>query len=279
MPQTYLVFLIGWLAICGIPPFSGFFSKDEILWLAFSSDHGSVVLWALAAATAVMTAFYMTRLFILTFLGKPRFEEHGHDHGHAHSHGKKDDHDHSHGGGVHESPLIMTGPLMVLAVLSAIGGFMGVPHMNWLAHWLEPVIPHHALSAEINPSLEWVLMGLSVIGATVGILGAFKVYRDIRSAEALRKKFEGIHRALENKWYVDELFEASFVRPIQSLSRALWKGFDVAVIDRIVVGFGRVSERTGQTVRVVQSGSTQLYLFMLLIGLVIALGYLVYGMV
>jgi len=277
MPQTFFVFLIGWLAIAGIPPFSGFFSKDEILWLAFSSDHGSVVLWGLGALTAVMTAFYMTRLFVLTFLGKPRFEESHHD---THGHGHHDDHGHGHGhGGVHESPLIMTIPLMVLALLSAVGGFMGVPHMNWLAHWLEPVIPHHAVNPAVNPSLEWVLMGVSVLGAVIGIVFAFKVYRDLKSAEVLRKKFEGLHRALENKWYVDEMFEVLLVRPIQAFSRALWKNVDVAIIDRFVLGFGRVSQWTGQTVRVTQTGSTQTYLFMLLIGLVIALGYLIYGLV
>jgi NADH-quinone oxidoreductase subunit L len=275
MPQTFAVFLVGLIAIAGIPPFSGFFSKDEILWLTFSSEHGSKVLWALASATAVMTAFYMTRLFVLTFLGKPRFEEHGHDDHHGHH----DDHADHGGHGVHESPAIMTIPLMVLAVLSAVGGFMGIPHMSWLEHWLEPVIPHHAVNPAVDPNLEWVLMGMSVAGAVVGMFLAFRIYRDLKTAEGLRKRFEGLHRALENKWYVDELFEAVLIGPIQKVSQALWKSFDVAVLDRFVVGFGRASQWTGQTVRVIQTGSTQAYLFMILFGLVIALGYLIYGLV
>jgi NADH-quinone oxidoreductase subunit L len=276
MPKTFATFAIGWLAICGIPPFSGFFSKDEILWETFSSSHGSKLLWGLAAATAVMTAFYMTRLFSLTFLGKPRFKEaHGHGHEHEHGHG----HGHGEGVAVHESPWVMTVPLMVLAVLSAVGGFMGIPHMSWLAHWLEPVVPHHGPSGEVAPSLEWVLMALSVAGAVAGILFSTSLYKDLAKARAFREKFSALHRTLTNKWYVDELYQAVIVKPLHALSVALWKGFDVAVIDRLVVGLGRLSYWTGQTVRVIQTGSIQVYAFVLLVGLVATVGYLVYGLV
>ncbi len=260
MPQTFFVFMIGWLAICGIPFFSGFFSKDEILWMAYSSPHGSVVLWAVGAATAVMTAFYMTRLFYLTFLGKPRYHEDPHHH-------------------VHESPAVMTMPLMVLALLSAIGGFMGIPHASWLGHWLAPVVPEsHALREGVSASMEWILMGVSVAGAAVGIFFAFSTYKDLAKAEARKRQFAWLHRLLENKWYIDEIYEALFVKPIHTLSQGLWKGFDVAVIDRIVLGFGRVSQMTGQAVRTLQTGSIQVYAFMLLIGIVVTVGYLVYGM-
>jgi NADH-quinone oxidoreductase subunit L len=286
MKWTYLTFAAGWLAICGIPPFSGFFSKDEILWKAYSTDHGSIVLWALGAATAVMTAFYMTRLFYLTFLGKPRFDEskmgaaqgghgHGHDdHGHGHGHAAK---------GVHESGWQMLVPLVVLAVLSTIGGFMGIPHLSWLDHWLEPVIPSsHAVAAGISPSMEWVLMGVSVLGAVVGIFVAFNIYKSrdgsLAKPEALKQRFSWLHKTLENKWYIDEIYEAAFIRPIQALSQGLWKGFDVAVIDRIVVGFGRASEWTGQAVRTVQTGSIQVYAIVLLIGFLASVGYLIYGL-
>jgi NADH-quinone oxidoreductase subunit L len=285
MPKTFLTFAIGWLAICGIPPFSGFFSKDEILWQAFSSPHGSLVLWGLGAMTAVMTAFYMSRLFYLTFLGKPRFEDkggHGHDHGHSASHHHdSDDHGHGHhhgGGGVHESPSVMTFPLQVLAILSAIGGFMGIPHLSWLEHWLEPVIPaHDAAASTVAPAMEWLLMGVSVAGAVIGISFAFSLYRDLAKVDSLTKRFAGLHKLLENKWYIDEIYDALIVRPIQKLSVALWKGFDVAVIDRIVLGFGRVSEWTGDTIRVIQTGSIQIYALMLLIGLVATAGYFIYG--
>ncbi|OFZ20081.1 MAG: NADH-quinone oxidoreductase subunit L [Bdellovibrionales bacterium GWB1_55_8] len=277
MKWTYLTFAAGWLAIAGIPPFSGFFSKDEILWRSFSAEHGSFLFWLLGAVTAVMTAFYMTRLFSLTFLGSPRFKEQGEHHGHStHPDGH---HEHGHGGAVHESPMTMVFPLQVLAVLSVIGGFMAIPHMSWLDHWLEPVIPvDHGVAAGVAPAMEWVLMALSVAGAAAGIFFAFKLYADLAKVEKLKQRWAGVHKLLENKWYVDELYEALFVRPIYTLSVALWKGFDTAVIDRVVLGFGRVSEWSGQTVRVVQTGSIHLYAFVLLIGIIATAGYLLYGL-
>lgn len=281
MPQTFLTFAIGWLAICGIPPFSGFFSKDEILWQAFSSPHGSMLLWGLGAVTAVMTAFYMTRLFSLTFLGSPRFKEDTHSHGHGH-----DDHHDSHGHGhghvgaisVHESPKTMVVPLQILAVLSALGGFLGIPHMSWLEHWLEPVIPaHEGLASGVSHEMEWVLMGVSVAGAAFGIFVAFQLYKKLDLVKSLGQKFGFLHKILENKWYIDEIYEAVLIRPIQKLSMGLWKGFDVLVIDRIVLSFGRVSVWTGETVRVIQTGSIQVYAFALLLGLIATAGYLIYG--
>jgi NADH-quinone oxidoreductase subunit L len=293
MPATYWTWIAGWLAICGIFPFAGFFSKDEILWQAFSSPNGSIALWFVGAITAVMTAFYMTRLTSLTFWGKPRFDTHEagiHAHGHAHNvvshptakhadHGHGHD-DHGHGAkGVHESPLVMTFPLMVLAVLSAVGGFIGIPHHAWLEKWLEPVIPvHEGLSSGVSPGMEYVLMAVSLAGAVLGIAMAWQLYKDLLKAEAWAKRWAGLHKVLEHKWYVDEVYEALFVRPIQALSQMLWKGFDVGVIDRLVVGVGRVSEWTGQTVRVIQTGSIQIYALMLLIGIVATVGYLIYGL-
>jgi NADH-quinone oxidoreductase subunit L len=167
----------------------------------------------------------------------------------------------------------------VLAVLSALGGLMGIPHASWLEHWLEPVIPGHALSASVNPAMEWVLMGVSVVGAVFGMVLAWRIYSDLKSAEALKARWAGVHRLLENKWYVDELYEAAIIRPIQMLSEILWKVFDVKVIDQAVLGLGRVSAWTGQRVRILQTGSTQVYAFMLLVGLVVTLGYIIYGLV
>jgi len=281
MKWTYLTFMMGWLAICGIPPFSGFFSKDEILWQAYSSPNGSPVLWVIGALTAVMTAFYMTRLFSLTFLGKPRFKEaaHGHDHSddHGHGHAKEDDHGHS-AGGVHESGWQMLVPLMILAVLSVVGGFMGVPHHSWIEGWLEPVIPVHEAVASTGSSMEFILMGVSVAGAALGLLFALNLYKNLSKPAELAKKFGFLHKVLENKWYVDEIYETVLVKPIRFLSESLWKGFDVAVIDRVVVGFGRASEWTGQAVRVVQTGSIQIYALMLLLGVIVTVGYLIYGL-
>lgn len=287
MPITYFTFMMGWLAICGIAPFAGFFSKDEILWMTFSSEHGSVALWALGVLTALMTAFYMTRLFSLTFWGQPRFDEKklgahhapvvahptAHDHGH-------DDHGHGHApAGVHESPWTMTVPLQILAVLSVVGGFIGIPHLSWIEQWLSPVIPAHAPGESSGATLEWVLMALSLGVAALGIFAAIKIFSDLRKAETLATRWGGLRKTLENKWYVDEAYEAIFVRPIRKLSDFLWKSFDVAIIDRIVLSFGRASEWTGQTVRVLQTGSLQIYALMLLGGIVITVGYMIYGMV
>ncbi len=257
MPQTFLVFTIAWLAICGLPPFSGFFSKDEILWLSFSSARGSKVLWGIGAATAVMTAFYMTRLWIVTFLGKARTHEASH---------------------AHESPWVMTGPLWVLAILSAVGGLMGIPHHSWLEHWLHPVISHHPAAAPgVQPQMEWWLMGLSVAGALCGIFIARSLYSDLARATALRAKLEGAHKILMNKWYVDEAYSALFVRPLVAFSRALWKGFDVLVIDGVVNGLGRASVWGGQAARVIQNGSIQVYAIVALLGLLLSVGYLIRG--
>jgi NADH-quinone oxidoreductase subunit L len=259
MPQTFAVFAIGWIAICGVPPFSGFFSKDEILGQAFSSPHGSPILWGIGLVTAIMTAFYMTRLFSLTFLGAPRFDG-------AKTH-------------VHESPLLMTAPLMVLAALSALGGLLGLPHANWLEEWLEPVIPAAHQAAEASASLEWILMGVSVVAAVAGIVFALDLYKDLKKATAWAHQFGWLHKILENKWYVDEIYEAIFVRPVHFLSEILWKDVDVKVIDRIVMSFAKAAQMTGDTVRLIQTGSIQLYALMLIMGVLAAVGYLLYGLV
>ena len=256
MPKTVLVFTIGWLAISGMPPFSAFFSKDEILWFTFSMAQGNTMLWGMGALTAIMTAFYMTRLYSLTFLGSHR--------GHG---------DHP----PHESPMVMVIPLGALAVLSAVGGFMGVPHLSWIHDWLLPVIPDGAKNPAVAASMEWVLMGISVAGGLLGIFVALKIYRDPGAVDRIRKKLGPIHRVLSAKWYVDEIYEWSFIRPILSFSKALWTGVDVGVIDRVVVGFGRVSSWSGQTLRAVQTGSIQIYAIAFLIGLLFVLGYIVYG--
>ncbi len=280
MPKTFFVFACGWLAICGIPPFSGFFSKDEILWLAFSSTHGSVALWAVGAFTALLTAFYMSRLFILTFLGAPRFQpaKHGHsDHGHAHDAGH---HGAAHGVAVHESPWIMIAPLVVLAVLSFAGGAIGLPHMSWLEHWLHPVLAHAPETrAGVAHETEWVLMGVSVALALIGITTAFVLYSNLRAVENLRQRFAMVYQLLSHKWYVDEFYDAIFVKPIYALSQFLWKFFDVKVIDRIVLSFGTVANQSGALARTTQTGSTQLYAFLMVVGFALIVGYALYGII
>ncbi len=257
MPQTFFVFGAGWLAICGIPPFSGFFSKDEILWQAFSSSHGGTLVWAIGSLTALLTAFYMSRLFILTFLGKGRTDKAAH---------------------AHESPWVMLIPLQILAVLSITGGFMGVPHASWLEHWLHPVLAHAPeLRAGVHHETEWFLMGFSVVVAAAGIAGAFFLYRDKRAADNLAARFRSIHTVLLQKWYVDEFYEAAIVKPVARFSSFLWKTFDVKGIDRVVLGFGSFAGQSGTLARTLQTGSTQLYTFLILVGFASIVGYTLYG--
>lgn len=258
MPQTWLTFTAGWLAICGILPFAGFFSKDEILWKAFSSPLGSTLLWGLGFLTAIMTAFYMTRLFSLTFLGKYRSE------------GKIK---------AHESPKVMVYPLYVLAFLSLAGGFIGIPHFSWLEHWLSPVVADGTHPPVAEASVEWLLMVMSVGVAALVMYFGLNFYKNLSQAEKVKKQWASVYKTLENKWYVDEIYEWSIVKPIFHLSQTIWKVFDVNVIDRIVLGFGRASVWTGQAIRVIQTGSIQVYAVTILIGLVLTLGYLFYGMV
>ncbi len=278
MPKTFLIFACGWLAICGIPPFSGFFSKDEILWQAFSSSQGSVLLWAVATLTALLTAFYMSRLFVLTFLGQPRFKEAAaQDHGH-HTAAHHDSHGSGHAISVHESPAVMLFPLAVLAVLSVVGGFMGIPHMSWLEHWLHPVLAAApSLREGVHHETEWVLMGTSVVVALIGMISAFTLYSNLPRVEALRKSMGAAYTVLRNKWYVDEFYDFLIVKPIQALSQLLWKFFDIKVIDRLVLGIGAFTTQSGALVRQTQTGSTQLYAFLMVIGFVSIVGYTLYG--
>ncbi len=266
MPVTFATFTMGWIAICGVPPFSGFFSKDEILWNAFANPHGNKLLWILGAITAALTAFYMTRLVYLTFWGSPRFDE-----------SKMGGHGHH---GVHESPATMTIPLMVLAILSIVGGFIGIPHMSWLEHWLEPVIPSHDPNTFTSSvSVEYGLMAFSSIVAVAAIVFAWKTYTNLKGADARKTKHAQLHETLENKWYVDEVYESAFIKPIYELSMKLWKNIDVAVIDRFILGLGRVTQWSGQAARTIQTGSLQLYAVMILFGLLLTLVYLARGFV
>ncbi len=256
MPKTFLIFAVGWLAICGIPPFSGFFSKDEILWKAFSTEQGSTMLWLVGALAAVMTAFYMTRLVVMTFFGKFR--------------GSKE---------AHESPDVVVYPLFVLAFLSLVGGFIGIPHFSWLEHWLSPMVSGAEHNEAISHSMEWGLMALSVAGAALGVFGGFKIYQNIEIAQNLKRRWPRFHELLFQKWYVDELYEIILIKPLFKISVLTWKYFDVQVIDRIVLSFGRASMWAGQTARVMQTGSVQVYGVMFLIGILATVGYLLYGII
>ncbi len=289
MPVTHATMLIATIAIAGIPPFAGFFSKDEILAQAFATGHYGI--WVAGVLGAVLTAFYMFRLYILTFRGAPRFEEpaaeslHGahvaaeraahaaHAHGHD-ARAKDHGHDPGHGGPVKESPWSMTLPLAILAVLSMVGGFVGMPFQqggHLLERWLRPVMEGGGVepvaARELSHAAEWSLMGISVAVAAFGIAMAFLAYLNRPGiATALRRRFAGLHDTLENKYYVDEFYAAAFVRPIHRGSIALWKFWDETIVDGTVNGVGQAVEVASGILRLFQTGYVGTYALFLALG-------------
>jgi len=278
-PITFYTMFIGTLAIAGIPGLSGFFSKDEILWQAFSSSHGHVALWAVGAIAAGMTAFYMFRLVFMTFFNECR---------------ASDDVKHH----IHESPKSMTVPLMVLAFLSVVGGYLGVPHAlggsNRFHHFLDPVMglgpgkllqkagaaAHHspegahAAAAHHSLAVEYLLMAVSVGIALLGIYLAYLMYIKRRDLpEKLAERFKLMHQTLYNKWYIDELYELIIIRPVHALSGFLWKGIDVAVIDGFINGMSRALMWSSGVVRTIQSGFVQNYAISIIFGTIVLLVY------
>ncbi len=263
MPVTFWTFLAGMIAIAGIAPFSGFFSKDEILWKTFSS--GNYVLWGIGLLGAVLTAFYMTRLTALTFGGKERF-----DHHHVHP---------------HESPKLMTVPLIILGVLSVIGGFVGVPHSlggnNAIEHWLDPVFEgatqKMALASHGSEALEYILMAVSVAVALSGIWLAYTWYLKKKEIpERLAASGAGTYNLLLNKYKVDELYDAVIVTPMQKASDLFfWKIFDVKIIDGVVNGLPKLIGTVSGISRKVQTGVAQSYVFVFILGVVAILGFLI----
>ncbi len=258
MPITHITFVFGWLAIIGVPPFAGFFSKDEILWQAYSSPHGSKALWLIGAMTAAMTAFYMTRLMALTFWGKSRF---GHD---VHP---------------HESPPTMAIPLIVLGVLSICGGWLGIPHVlgevlpghpgNLFEHWLEPVIAK-VQGGHANELVEWSLMGISV--GLAGLSAWFAYDNYILHPErppAVAKGLGRIYTAVYNKYYVDEFYAEWIIDPLVEGSKALWLYIDVNFIDKMTYWAGDLVEGAASLAKTIQNGKTQSYAMYMAVGVVV----------
>ena len=274
MPITYVTFLVSTIAIAGIPGFSGFFSKDEILWQAFSNPfHGNlnILLWGTGAVAACFTAFYMFRLVFMTFHGECRINPKVKSH-------------------LHESPLVITIPLMVLGFLAVVGGYIGMPKIlgmlpNYFEEWLEPVFKlseeyaatyvHHA--AEHGHALEFGLMGLSVVIALVGISIAYTLYIASPSIPAkFTSAFPALHRAVYNKWYIDELYDFLFVNPCKALGNMLWKGFDVVVVDGIVDGVGKVVMGLSGMIKGLQSGYVHNYALSMALGAVLIVAFYVF---
>lgn len=218
IPWTYRVFLIGAIAIAGMPGFSGFFSKDEILASAFASGH--YLPWLLGVAGAAMTALYIFRLVFLTFFGQGRMDEEVKHH-------------------IHESPAVMLTPLKILALLSIIGGFVGLPTIlggkNWFGKFLASTTGHHEL--HLSPGVEFALMALSVAVALSGIFLAYRIYvkKNGEPAEQLSEKYRRLYRLVVNKYFIDDFYNEIIVKGVMKLGTLLGQ-FDLGVIDGIVNG-------------------------------------------
>ena len=259
MPLTFWLMLIATLAISGIPPFSGFFSKDEILAAAFARAGDRPIyylFYAMGVVAALLTAFYMARLMVMTFLGENRTGEKERTH-------------------LHEAPWIMTGPLVVLGGLSAIGGLINLPPYlggGALEHWLEPVTaPAAALYRLPMPHgpTEFFLVGAAVLIGAAGLYLGYRVTLAARTPTAAEAPPDtGLALVLNRKYYVDEIYDAVFVRPLVWLSRlVLWKGVDQAVVDGAAVnGTARLSRGLGWIGSKLQTGQVGVYVVLFLVG-------------
>lgn len=265
LPITHVTFLLGWLAIIGMPPFAGFFSKDEILWKAFIFPEIGQALWVVGFITAVLTAFYMTRLMTLTFWGTDRVDPKTHP---------------------HEAPWQMALPLVVLGVLSVVGGWMGIPHVlaeyipgnphNWLEHWLEPMLRTlpGTENAHHEASLEMGLMAVSVIAAALSAAFAFSLYRKgPEGASKIAGAFGKFHQLVADKYRIDELYEMTVIKPVISLGRNLWASIDVNVIDKTTYVLADLMKGGGSFVRSVQTGNIQHYALYVAMGVVAAMTF------
>jgi NADH-quinone oxidoreductase subunit L len=265
MPWTAGVMWLATCAIAGVPLFSGFFSKDGILAMTFARGHDHplfYVLWAVGVAAALMTAFYMTRMMRYAFHGPNRTGETAQGH-------------------LHEAPWVMTGPLVVLAVLSVVGGVINLPEVlpgaGRLEHWLEPVTAagdFYKPELHLGAGTEWLLLGLATVIAAAGIGAAWRLL----PLDALRPAREapaetGFARVLNRKWYVDEIYDALFVRPLVWLSeRLLWRGVDSGLIDSAGVnGSARVARGLGAIGSWLQTGQVGTYVFFFVVGVLLLL--------
>ncbi len=258
LPKTHLTFLIGTIAIAGIPPLSGFFSKDEILSGVFNA---SPILWILAVAGSMMTAFYMFRLLFLTFFTRFR--------------GTAEQHHH-----LHESPGVMTIPLMLLAALAFFGGFINLPEIfggdAGLEGFLAPVFAdaNAAMAGQtpLSHVTEWILMGTTLLLVLAMVVLAWYRFVKLNGGEAIDKKQQSaLVRIIANKFYTDELYDMVVVNPLFRLSRFLHSVVEIRIIDRLADGIGTMVVRTGNTVRYIQSGNVGFYMFIMILGIILIL--------
>jgi len=266
MPITHLTFVAGWLAISGIPPFAGFFSKDEILWFSFQKLHGHPVLWFIGVFAAGLTAFYMTRLMCLVFWGKSRVPDSVHP---------------------HESPSTMTFPLIVLGILSVVGGFVGIPHVfsevlhvhipNILEAWLEPIVKTPEVG---HPSivLELALMGISFGVAGLSAWLAYDMYINKPDrVKAFVSKIGRTYDVVYNKYYVDEFYFGKIIDPFIELSKGLWLYIDVNFIDKITYLISDFTKSCSSGFKALQNGNVQQYAMYIALGVVACITYVLMG--
>jgi NADH-quinone oxidoreductase subunit L len=270
LPQTFITYVIGALAIAGVPGLAGFFSKDEILHAAAANGHW--LLWAVGLITAGLTAFYMFRSVYLTFFGRFRGTHEQEHH-------------------LHESPPSMTIPLWILAAGAVFAGYLGVPKLlsfgrdlNWFHEWLQPVIavPQGLEAGEHNlgSGLELALVLVTTLVALAGIYFAWQTYggdNGLAKGEAWAARFPWLHRQLVNKWYVDEDYDAVIVRPLAALSRLFWKVVDVFVIDGAVNAGAFLTELTGDVGRFTTTGNVRNYALYFFLGVILLFGWIAFG--
>ncbi len=263
LPHTHLTMLVGSLAISGIPFFSGFFSKDEILYSSIALPGGVSYLFFIGVITAILTAFYTGRMMSLTFYGDKRYSH------------KVEHH-------LHESPALMTFPLYALAILAALGGFLGVPHLlgdylghmpHYLSHWLDPVVPaKHLPLVGVKIALhEGVVMAGSSILAMISFFAGIKLFKKHMFVQDIISGFKSFEKVLANKYYVDELYNVVVVNPIKIISNFCASIIDKNIIDGAVNGIGSQVKKIGSGLRVLQTGDIQSYAFMMIMGLLLAI--------
>ncbi len=281
MPSTYKTFLIATIAIAGIPPLAGFFSKDEILMhtmnMGFEGYAGAMyfILWGVATITAFLTAFYMFRLTLTTFHGRFKLPEK--------VKGAEDSEQY-----LHESPATMTIPLWALAGLSVVGGFIGIPNfisktfggegaINWLGAWMSPIAADIPLTLSIPA--EWGLMVLATLVAVAGIYYSFRMYGNDNQAESdakLAERFGGLYQVWKEKYSLDELYEGAVVHPTVRFSDRVLAVFDMKIIDGTVNAIAGIVRLTGSLLRYIQTGVTSNYALFLILGVILVLSLLLF---
>ncbi|MBF4472993.1 MULTISPECIES: NADH-quinone oxidoreductase subunit L [Flavobacterium] len=251
MPITFWTMLISSLAISGVPVFSGFFSKDEILMTAF---HHNIPLWVVGSVASIMTAFYMFRLMFLTFLNDFRGTEEQKHH-------------------LHESPALITFPLIVLAILAAVGGLISLPGNSWLNEYLSPLFAKAGTEEHVLGTTEYMLMAIAVVGGFIGIGIAYAKYIKQNAVPSEDAEITGVSKVLYNKYYIDELYDSLFVAPINSLSK-IFRDYVETGISSAVFGLGKTASELSYQGKKLQNGSVGLYLFAFVLGMCAIISYL-----